>query len=454
MHSGPTPARFDALRRGLAGTLYEPADDGYAALATPWNVAVATSPAAVAEVATAQDVVAAVRFAADHDLPVAVQATGHGIASDLDGALLIHTRRLDECTISPEGWARTGAGVTWRTVLAASATHGLAGLCGSAPDVSVAGYTSGGGIGPLARTYGAASDRVRSFDLVTGDGLLRHVTAETEPDLFWGVRGGKGSLGVITAVEFDLLDLAEVYAGALIFGTDDVAAVSEAWAQWCPGLPAEATTSLAWMQLPPLPGVPEALAGKFTAAVRYVYAGNHDDGARWLAPLRAAGAPLMDLVGPMPYAMIGMVHADPEDPMPAAETSALLAGFPAAAVGTLLDAAGPGTGSPQTIVEIRQFGGALGAEPAIPSALCHRDAAFNLYMVAAGAPPDLPAKAGHAVGVNAAMEPWSFGGTVPNFAGRAPFASSYTSGTLDRLTALASRYDPQHLFRLGQVPVR
>ncbi|MCQ9162523.1 FAD-binding oxidoreductase [Arthrobacter sp. STN4] len=454
--SGRT-ATFDALRRTVDGGLFEPGEPGYGELATPWNLAVLTSPAAVLEAATPADVVRAVRFAAANGLPVAVQATGHGIASDLDGALLIHTRRLDGCTVSAEGWARTGAGVTWKTVLAACAEHGLAGLCGSAPGVSVAGYTSGGGIGPMARTFGAASDRVRAFDVVTGDGRLRHVTAETEPDLFWGLRGGKSSLGIITATEFDLLPLPVIYAGALFFGAESVAAATLAWSDWCPTLPPGATTSLALMQLPPMPRVPEVLAGKFTAAVRYVYIGNPDDGARWLAPMRAVGAPLIDAVRAMPYSMIGLVHSDPEDALPATEASCLLADFSPAAAQTLLEAVGPGTNSPQLLVEIRQFGGALSEEPQIASALCHRGAAFGLHSVGVAAPPELSAIAGHAAGMNASMGRWHFGASLPNFSasgGTAGFADSYTPEVFERLTRLARHYDPDALFRLGQVPAR
>jgi FAD/FMN-containing dehydrogenase len=448
---------FGSLRRALTGLLYEPQDAGYTDLATPWNVAVRTSPAAIVEAATAQDVVEAVRFAAVAGLPVAVQATGHGIASNLDGALLIHTRLLDECTVSPEGWARTGAGVTWKMVLAEASVHGLAGLCGSAPGVSVAGYTSGGGLGPMVRTFGAASDLVRAFDVVTGDGELRRVTALTEPDLFWGLRGGKGTLGIITAVEFSLLPLPEIYAGAVFFDADHIQDVAQSWSAWCPTLPPEATTSLALMQLPPLPGIPEPLAGRFTAALRYVYAGDEDDGARWLAPLRAVAPALIDSVGTRTYAQIGMVHSDPEDPLPAQEASCMLASFPAEAAATLLDAAGPGTGSPQLMVEIRQLGGAFAQEPEVPSAMCHRGVDFNLYSVGVAEPPQLGAIADHARGIHTAMAPWASNTTLPNFSaghGQAGFAACYDPDTLARLTALAHHYDPHHLFRLGQIPAR
>lgn len=451
-------AAYETLRNNLSGPLYEPGRPGYSELATPWNMAVTTRPAAVVEAASAKDVVESLKFAAANNLPVTVQATGHGIASDMDGALLIHTRALNNVAIN-EG-ARTatvGAGVSWKTVLSMGEGFGLVGLCGSAPGVSVAGYTTGGGIGPMARTFGAASDRVRSFDVVTGDAVLRHVTAGTEPDLFWGLRGGKGSLGIITGMEFELLPLPMIYAGALFFGPSDVAAVLRAWARWCPALPAEATTSVAMMQLPPLPGVPEPLAGKFTIAVRYVYTGAADDGASWLAPMRAAGAVLMDAVGPMPSSMLGLVHSDPEDALPAAEGHVLLADFDESAADALLQAAGPDSSSPQLMVEIRQFGGTLGETPEVDSALCHREAAFGFYTVGVGAPPDLPGISSHSVGLQQDMSNWAYAGTLPNFSagsGAAGFAGNYTAPVLERLTSLAGRFDPDRLFRLGQVPTR
>lgn len=445
------------LRRRLTGALAVPGDELYTRLATPWNVAVPTSPAAVVEARDAQDVVEAVRFAASAGLAVAVQATGHGIADGLDGVLLVHTGRLDQCVVHQDGWARVGAGVRWQQVLDAAAPHGLAPLCGSAPDVGVVGYTTGGGIGPMARTHGAASDRVRAFEVVTGDGELRRVTAEQQPDLFWALRGGKGAVGIVTAMEFDLLRQPTVYAGALYFDGADAASVLHTWRRWCVGLPAEATTSVALLQLPPMPGVPEPLAGRFTVAVRFVWTGAPDDGAAVLTPMREAATPLIDAVGVIPYAAIGMVHADPVDPMPAYEASDLLRDLPADAVDALLAVAGPDAGSPQVIVELRQLGGALAAPVRVPSALCHRDAAYSLLTIGVPAPPIREAVVGHAAAVRSALGPWATGGTLPNFSagtGIDRLARSYDPATLARLTSIAERYDPAGVLRAGQVPTR
>ncbi|MFF5078010.1 FAD-binding oxidoreductase [Actinoplanes sp. NPDC000266] len=317
----------------------------------------------------ARDVVAAVRFAASAGRPVAVQATGHGLADTLDGAVLVHTGRLDECVVHPEGWARVGAGVRWQQVLDAAAPHGLAPLCGAAPGV----------------------------------GELRRVTATESPELFWGVRGGKGALGIVTALEFDLVPLATLYAGALYFDGADAGTVLHAWRSWTSSLPIEATTSIAFLQLPPLPGVPPPLAGRFTVAVRFAWTGSVDEGAEVLAPLRAAATPLIDTVQTIPYAAIGSIHADPADPMPVHEATDLLRELPAEAADALLAVAGPSSGSPQVIVELRHLGGALAAEPEHPSAVCHRDAAFTLITIGVLAPPIAGAVPAHGDQVRAGL---------------------------------------------------
>src|SRR4051794_38894446 len=207
-------APLDELAKTLSGALHRPDSEGYLRLATPWNLAEVTHPLAVVEAATPEDVSATVRFARAHGMEVGVRATGHGIINSLENTILVHTGRFDEVTMHPEdAWVRVGAGVKWGRVMEEAAPHGLAPLAGSSPDVGVVGYLTGGGIGPVARTYGVASDRIRAIELVTGDGEIRRVTATDHPDLFWALRGGKGALGIVTAVEFELVHLVSLYGG-------------------------------------------------------------------------------------------------------------------------------------------------------------------------------------------------------------------------------------------------
>jgi FAD/FMN-containing dehydrogenase len=450
-------AIIDDLLKHLTGLVATPADADYGELVRPWNLATDPTPALAVEAREATDVVRAVHFAGEAGLAVAVQASGHGIAADLDGAVLVNTRRLDECVVRPEGWARVGAGVKWAQATTAAAPHGLAGVCGSAAGVGVVGYTTGAGQGPISRTYGLASDHVRAAELVTGDGALRRVSADQEPDLFWAVRGGKGAVGIVTALEFDLLALPTVYGGALYFAGADIARALHAWAQWCPTLPEQATTSVAVLRLPAVPGVPEPLAGRPTLAMRFVWTGDPDDGAKVIAPMRAVAEPVIDAVAAMPFSDIARVHNDPVDPLPSRDDAEMLRELPPAAVDALLGVAGPELDLPLTVVEIRQFGGAIAREPALPSAVCHRDAAFSINAIGPGAPPVVDAVVAAGAAVMAAMQPWTHGGLFPNFcpgAGDARLARSYDAPTLARLKSIADAYDPQRVFRVGQVPDR
>lgn len=451
-------ALFESLRTRLEGALSIPGDDLYTQLSTPWNVAVATSPAAVVQARTAADVVAAVRFANETGMAVAVQSTGHGIAETLDGALLVHTGLLDECDVHPDGWARVGAGARWRAVLDAAAPHGYGAMCGSSPEVGVVGYTTGGGFGPVARTYGLASDCVTAIEVVTGDGEFRRVTAGSDPDLFWALRGGKGALGIVTALEFDLIRQPDFYGGALFFDGADARTVLHAWRTWSAALPEAATSSIAIMQLPPLPGVPEPLAGRMTVSVRFAHTGDHGEGKDLLAPMREVAPVLLDGVDVLPFAAIGAVHTDPVDPMPTHEDTDILRELTAETIDALLAVAGPGSNSPQAIVELRSLSGAASSPAGAPDAVSHRGSGTHTVMIiGALAPPIAEFVAPHAQAVRAALAPWATGYALPNFGtgvGAERLNRVYDAQTLERLTSLARRYDPKHVLRAGQVPVR
>ena len=180
-----TDAAFVELDACTTGTVAVPGDAAYDALVSPWNLAIPVRPAAVLAAETAQDVVEAVRFADRHGLRVTPQATGHGPMAELTRELLVTTKGLDECVVHPEGWARVGAGVKWLRVVEAAAPYGLAPLSGSITDVGIVGYTTGGGLGPMARTYGLAIDKVRAIEVVTGDGdaAARHPDRAPRPVL-------------------------------------------------------------------------------------------------------------------------------------------------------------------------------------------------------------------------------------------------------------------------------
>ena len=431
-----------------------PGEPGYERC-MPWNVAAAITPAAVVLATTPEDVAGTVRFAAEHGFTVTVQSTGHGAVGIGDETILVQTSAMKHCEIDVlNRTARVGAGARWQDVIAAAAPHGLAPLCGSSPSVGVVGFLTGCGIGPLVRTVGLSSDHVRAFDVVIGSGQLLRVTPQENADLFWGLRGGKATLGIVTAVEIELPHIPEFYGGAVYFDGADAAAVLHAWRSWSAGLPETVNTSIAIQQLPPLPGVPEPLAGRMTVAVRYTAVGDFAEAERLLAPMRAVATPLMDSVAVLPYAAIGAVHADPVDPMPVIEDQALLSELPVEAVDALLAVAGPGSGSPQVIVELRMLGGAFARPAAHRSAFCHRNAAYALTVIGAPMPDTAAMVAEHATAVAAAVAPWSTGGQMPNFAPSydpARPSRVYNDDTRHWLAALADRYDPARVLATGQV---
>jgi hypothetical protein len=442
------------LRAYVAAPVAFPGEPDYDR-ATPWNLAAAVEPAAVVLATSAYDIANTVGFAGRRGFRVSVQATGHGALSVAADTILVVTTGMTGCTVDPVArTARVAAGATWQHVLDAAAPHGLAALCGSSPKVGVVGFLTGGGVGPLVRTVGLSADYVRSFELVTGAGEVLRATPEENPDLFWGLRGGKSTLGIVTAVEIDLLPIPEFYGGALYFDGEDAAAVLREWARWCVELPEIISTSIALLQLPEMPGVPEQLAGRLTVAVRYVAVDDFDDAERRLTPLRSVATPVLDTVGVLPYAAIGAVHADPVDPMPVSEYHTLLCELTSETVDLILGATGPDSSSVQTIVDIRMLGGALARDGLHRSAFCHRDAAYAVTVIGVPAPPVAEAVRSQAATLIAELTPWSTGGQLPNFApsddaGRA--ARVYDEDTRHWLAVLAEHYDPAGVFRCGQV---
>lgn len=443
----PVAARLAQLRAAVTGRVTTPDDADHQAAVSPWNLAVPVAPRIAVQAASAQDVVETVRFARRHGLTVTPQATGHGPIADLVGDIVVSTRGLDECEVHPEGWARVGAGVKWLAVVQAAAPYGLAPLSGSITDVGVVGYTTGGGLGPMARTYGLASDRVRAFELVTGDGVLRRVTPTVHSELYFGLRGGKGTLGIVTAVEFDLVHQPDFYGGALWFDGADAATVVQRWREWSATLPEAGTTSLALFRLPAMDGVPAPLAGRLTLSVRYVWTGDAVDGERHLAAMRAAAPMLVDDVRTKPYTEVDSVHTDPLDPLPAHEFAMLLGPLTDDGISALVDAAGPGSQSQQVLVEIRQLGGAYRRGGQHPSAFEPREASFSVLAVGF---PGEATEHDHAV-LQEALGPWELPLRLPNFSFTPEqLAAAYSPATRARLVAAMDMYDPEHVMAIGE----
>lgn len=436
----------EALRARTAGTVAVPGDASYDQLVTPWNLAVEVRPRLVVAARTAQDVVETVRYARAHGLTLSPQATGHGAQHGAAGDIVINTRGLDECSVSPAGSARVGAGVKWLRVVQEAAPHGLAPVSGSSTDVGVVGYLTGGGLGPMVRTYGVSADRVTAFEVVTGDGELRRATPAEHPELFFGLRGGKGAVGIVTAVELELVAQPRFYGGALFFAGEHAPAVVEVWRAWAAELPEAGTTSIAVLNLPPIPGVPEPLAGRTTLAVRVLWTGDEETGAALVAPLRAAAPVLLDGVRELPYAAVDAVHTDPVDPMPATEVGASLTAFPAEAAEALLDLTL--VDSPLVVAEVRQLGGAMTRPAAHPGAFDGRDVGWSLLCIGL---PVVPGADEHARAVVAALAPWTASRRLANWTSTpAQLVECFAAPTLVALRDAVRRYDPDGVIAVGR----
>ncbi|MGW7487851.1 FAD-binding oxidoreductase [Streptomyces sp. NPDC054786] len=385
-HHAPAldPVALHTLIRESQGPVLVPGDDAYDAERSGFQRAYRHRPAVIVGAECAGDVVAAVRFARAQGLPVAVQATGHGLSAATDGGLLISTRRMAGVRVDAAArTARVEAGVVWGQVIEAAAPYGLAPLNGSSPGVGVIAYTLGGGVGVLARTYGFAADQVRSVDLVTADARQRQVTADSDPELFGALLGGGHGLGVVTAMEFGLVPVARLYGGQLVFGGEQLEEASAAYLRWTATVPDELTSSLALIAYPDLPQLPEPLRGRYLAQIRIAYTGSAEEGERLVAPLRAVGPRVSDELREMPYAESHTIHRDPSDPHAYDGDNALLSGLDTAALHRVAALTGPDAPT-MCVVQLNHLGGAMarrGGPDEVAGAVGHRDARFALRLL-------------------------------------------------------------------------
>jgi len=454
----PTPV-FDRsdLPQGLKGRALLPGDAGYADEVKTFNLNQTPHPGVIIAAACARDVQAAVRLAAAKRAPVAVLATGHQPSVPIEaGAVLITTRAMRGVTIQARrrrAWVQ--AGTLWGQVVDESVKAGLAPLNGSTPTVGVVGYTLGGGLSPmLGRRYGYAADHVRSIEVVTADGRLRTVTAQSDRELFFGLRGGKSNFGVVTGLEFDLFPVTRFYGGAIFFDGTDAAKVLHAYRRWVRTVPESMSSSVALIRMPDLPAVPAPLRGRLVVSLRIAYLGSVASGTKLVKPLRAAATVLIDGVQELPYSAFPAVHGDPTDPIPAYERTGLLRELSAGTVEELVAVAGPDAPFPLSAIEIRHLGGALSRQPCHPNAVSHRDAAFTFFMATIGGPADAAAIRKAEAEAVRRLQPWSTGGMYVNFMNTedtAPDAvrHAYRPEVYRRLAALKRRVDPHNMFRLN-----
>lgn len=442
--TGTEPAA--SLRGLLDGRVHLPGDPGYDLNRTPWAVQVDQRPAAVAVPHSADEVATVVRAAVAANLRIAPQSSGHGASTfadaDLSDVVLVRLHELTGVSIDPDRrTARVLGGTVWQPVVDAAAVHGLAALHGSAPDVAVAGYTLGGGLSWYARQHGLAAHQLTAVELVLADGRFVRADAEHESELLWALKGGGGSFGIVTAVEFSLIPTADAYAGMLLWPADRAAEVAHAWAGWSRTVPDSATTSFRLMSFPPLPELPPFLSGRQIVVVDGAVLEDDERAAELLAPLRALG-PEMDTFDRIPAPALTRIHMDPEGPTPFVSGSVLLTGLPPEAVDTLLAVAGPDSGSSLLLAEIRQLGGAVG-RPADAAAASLPGAYLGFFLAIAPVPEAAAAGRADADRAVAALDPWASGGRYLNFDDTVvEVAAAYEQSIWQRLQQVRTAVDP------------
>lgn len=335
------------LRGTVRGRVWLPGDPGFDDVRRPWNLAIEQPVSGVVEAAEAADVAALVGFAAREGVPIATQPSGHGATGRAAGAILLRTARLDSIEIDLVGnRARIGAGVRSGALQRAAAEHGLTALPGSSPVVTVTGAALGGGLSWFGRAFGWMADSAVGFDVVAADGTEHRVTAGTDPELFWALRGGGGDLAIVTAVEVALREAPAVFGGRLLWAGDHARAVAEAYRAMTDQAPDPLTM---WLELLHFPGADPMVA------IDSTYLGDERTARSLLRETAQLPEPLADTRAVMSVADLGAITAEPTDPGPGQSRAELLTRLDDRAIAALVDE----PIAPLMTVQIRHLGGAL-----------------------------------------------------------------------------------------------
>lgn len=443
-----------ALGRRLAGDVVLPGDGGFDEARRVWNARVDRRPALVVRPRAATDVAEAVRFARERDLPIAVRGGGHSPAGHgtVDGGLVVDLSRMTRLEVDPAGrTARAEPGLTWGAYTAGTQERGLATPGGDVAAVGVSGLALAGGMGWLMRRYGTTVDNVLAVELVTADGRLLTASAEEHPDLFWGVRGGGGNLGVATGFRFRTHPVSTVVGGAVVHAA--TAAELRAYAEAALAAPDELTTLTFLLRAPPLPFLPAEVHGTLVHLIVACYAGDPGRADRALRPLRslAGQRPVADTTAAVPYQALYRLTDTASVRRPHAVRNAYLRALPDATIAALLDAAAHPT-SPFGLVGLRELGGAVARVPAGATAFAHRDKEF--YLTVDNAWPDGEDAAPHVAWTErlwariAPATDGAYAGYLDD-EGDERVRAAYPPATYARLAGVKRRYDPDNAFRLN-----
>ncbi|HKJ11981.1 MAG TPA: FAD-binding oxidoreductase [Ornithinimicrobium sp.] len=450
IHDSDQAAALDALRRRVSGVLVTREEAEWDLARMPWLVNIPQDPLAVLTVRDVDDIVAAVGWAGEHGVQVTAQPTGHGANDALEGALILRTGALGGIEVDTErATAWVGAGVRAGELCTALDGTGLTYLCGSNSDPTVVGMTITGGISWLGRAYGIGSDSILAAELVDAGGVLRQVSATEDPELFWALRGGGGDFGIITRLQLALHPAPHLYGGQMMWPAEHMHDVLTAFRDVTRTAPEELSLWFHLWNFPPIPEVPEPLRGRSFTGVVLTFLGSPEDAEAHLAPLRAVAGLAIDTVGIVGPGQLADLAAEPTEPMPAMQCSRLMDGLDDATIAALTEVAGPGSGSPLLIVQIRHLGGAF-ARP-VPDGGAHGPVAEEYSLFALGVPavPELvQVILATFARVEGAVGDATSGRTLLNFleVGEDP-SRWWDEPTRDRLAAAKRTYDPHGTIR-------
>lgn len=364
-----SPRTFDDFPATFKGSTYRPGDPGYPEVRQIWNMRRGDEmPALIVQPVDVDDIVKTVRYAVSKDVPLAVRGGGHGIdgAAMPDGALVVDTSRMKEITVDPEtGRTTIQAGVLLGEMDAATQEHGLAIPAGVVTETGAAGLTLGGGIGSLTRRFGATVDSLLSVELVTTDGRVVTASADSNPELFWGMRGAGHNLGIATSLTYQAHKVGpEVVSGLLVYSAEDAVSLFSGLDDALARSPRDLTVALLVLPAPPLPGLPESMIGSPIVISLIVYTGPLNEYEAAMSAVRELAAPLADMVGPSTWVQANSI-VDPFEPagrrfgLSGGYMSALNADVARIAVDAIATAPAPTPGLPGCLLTFPALGGAL-----------------------------------------------------------------------------------------------
>ena len=443
---------IDDLAALLPGQVTRPGDADYDTLRAikfdPEN----SHPAALVRVASAEDIARTITFARQHAFELAVRSGGHSASghSSVEGGIVIDLRGLDAVDVDAAGktvWV--GGGATAGAVLRALEPHGLVVGFGDSGDVGVGGIVSGGGLGYLSRLYGTSADAMLAAEVVLADGRIVTASSDSEPELFWAIRGGGGNFGVLSRIRFQAQELREFTGGMMVLpATPAVITGFVAAAQAAP----DALGSIAMvLPAPPAPFIPEAHRNSLVLFAFMAFAGSDAEAEKALAPFRALATPLFDAVKPGPF--LSLYEGEGGSPPGLPELRTLFVdriGEDAAQTiaGFLTE-----SDSPMRAVQIRVLGGAINRVGVRETAYAHRNSQIMLNLVNFYADEtDRPRRRKWVEDLMAALRQGDEGAYV-NFLGpESPqrVRAAYPGATWDRLRQIKRRYDPENVFRRNQ----